>query len=79
MLLIYNILSFKKKKYVYFMPLLTLGLGNNIPATKIMLVGTKQDILKGKKTASPVSGWMVESTTLKKKKFSLKIFYREKK
>jgi hypothetical protein len=34
----------------------TLGLGNNIPATKTMLVGTKHDIRKGKKTASPVSG-----------------------
>lgn len=28
-----------------------------------MLVGTKHDILNGKNTASPVSGWIVESTT----------------
>jgi hypothetical protein len=29
-----------------------------------MLVGTKQDIRKGKNTGSPVSGCIVESTTI---------------
>lgn len=35
---------------------LTLGLGNSIPATRTIFVGTKQDILNGKNTDSPVSG-----------------------
>ncbi len=35
---------------------LTLGLGISMPATTIRLVGTNEDILKGRNIGSPVSG-----------------------
>lgn len=51
-----------KQVFILMLVALTLGLGISIPATTIKLVGTKADIRKGRKTGSPVSEWMVEST-----------------
>lgn len=45
---------------------LTVGFGINMPAATSMLVGTKQDMRKGRKMGLPVSGCSVESQTRKR-------------
>jgi hypothetical protein len=44
-------------------PSRTVGLGRRRPAVMIKFVGTKQDMRKGRKIFSPVSGWTVALRT----------------